>query len=75
MAKGVFNQNNIKFNNIFRAEPPIDSGFHFGSRLAIKDKYLFITAGERGEGMIAQDASKHPGSIIRINLDLSLIHI
>ena len=72
VAKGVFNQNNIKFNNIFRAEPPIDSGFHFGSRLAIKDKYLFITAGERGEGMIAQDASKHPGSIIRVNLDGSL---
>ena len=72
VAKGVFNQNNIKFNNIFRAEPPIDSGFHFGSRLAIKDKYLFITAGERGGGMIAQDASKHPGSIIRINLDGSI---
>ena len=72
VAKGVFDQNNIKFNNIFRAEPPIDSGFHFGSRLAIKDKYLFITAGERGEGMIAQDASKHPGSIIRINLDGSI---
>ena len=72
VAKGVFNQNNIKFNNIFRAEPSIDSGLHFGSRLAIKDKYLFITAGERGEGMIAQDASKHPGSIIRINLDGSI---
>ena len=72
VAKGVFDQNNIKFNNIFRAEPPIDSGFHFGSRLAIKDKYLFITAGERGKGMIAQDASKHPGSIIRINLDGSI---
>ena len=25
--------------------------------------------GERGEGMIAQDPSKHPGSIIRIHLD------
>jgi len=72
VAKGVFNQKNIKFNNIFRAEPPIDSMYHFGSRLQIKDKYLFITAGERGKGMIAQDASKHPGSIIRINLDGSI---
>ena len=72
VAKGKLNQNNIKFKNIFRAEPPIDSGLHFGSRLAIQDKYLFITAGERGEGMIAQDASKHPGSIIRINLDGSI---
>ena len=72
VAKGRLNQNNIEFNNIFRAEPPIDSMYHFGSRLVVKDKYLFITAGERGEGMIAQDASKHPGSIIRINLDGSI---
>jgi len=72
VAKGKFNNEKIKFKNIFRAEPPIDSAYHFGSRLVIKDKYLFVTAGERGKGMIAQDASKHPGSIIRINLDGSI---
>ena len=72
VAKGKFNQTNIKFKNIFRAEPPIDSGYHFGSRLVIKDDHLFITAGERGKGMIAQDPTKHPGSIIRINLDGSI---
>ena len=72
VAKGKFNKNNIKFKNIFRAEPSIESQYHFGSRLVIKDKYLFISAGERGKGMIAQDPSKHPGSIIRINLDGSI---
>ena len=72
VAKGIFNMNNIKFKNIFRAEPPIDSGYHFGSRLVIKDNHLYITAGERGKGMIAQDATQHPGSIIRINLDGSI---
>ena len=72
VAKGTLNQNNIRFSNIFRSEPPIESKYHFGSRLVIKDKHLFITAGERGKGMIAQDASKHPGSIIRINLDGSI---
>jgi len=72
VAKGLFDKNEIKFQNIFRAEPPIDSGYHFGSRLVIKDKYLFITAGERGQGMIAQDPTKHPGSIIRIYLDGSI---
>ena len=72
VAKGKLNQNNIKFQNIFRAEPPIESKYHFGSRLVIKNKHLFITVGERGKGMIAQDASKHPGSIIRINLDGSI---
>ena len=72
VALGKFNEKNIEFKNIFRAEPPIDSGYHFGSRLVIKDKYIFISAGERGQGMIAQDPTKHPGSIIRINLDGSI---
>ena len=72
VAKGKFNKKNIEFKNIFRAEPPIDSGYHFGSRLAIKGDHLYITAGERGQGMIAQDTSKHPGSVIRINLDGSI---
>ncbi len=72
VAKGSFNKNKIVFKNIFRAEPPIESGYHFGSRLAIKDNHLYITAGERGKGMIAQDFTKHPGSIIRINLDGSI---
>lgn len=72
VAKGRFNINNIKFKNIFRADPPIDSGYHFGSRIVKKNNHLYISAGERGKGMIAQDASKHPGSIIRINLDGSI---
>ena len=69
IARGDFNRNNIIFENIFQAYPPIDSPYHFGSRLAIKGDYLFASVGERGQGMIAQDASKHPGSIIRIHLD------
>ena len=35
----------------------------------VKDEHLYATVGERGQGMIAQDYLKHPGSIIRINLD------
>ena len=72
VAKGEFNKKNIIFKNIFQAEPPIDSGYHFGSRLVIKDNHLYITAGERGKGMIAQDVKQHPGSIIRINIDGSI---
>ena len=49
VAKGKFDKNSIKFNNIFRAEPAIDSGYHFGSRLVKKDKHLYISAGERGQ--------------------------
>ena len=69
ISKADFNKKNLSFKNIFQANPPIDSGYHFGSRLVIKDNYLYSSAGERGEGMIAQDPSKHPGSIIRIHLD------
>jgi quinoprotein glucose dehydrogenase len=72
VAKGKFNKDKIYFKNIFKAEPAINSGYHFGSRLVIKDNHIFITAGERGKGMIAQDPTKHPGSIIRINLDGSI---
>ena len=72
VARASIKKKNLNFKNIFRAEPPINSGYHFGSRLVVKDNYLFITVGERGKGMIAQDAQKHPGSIIRINLDGSI---
>ena len=35
IAKADFNRKNLSFKNIFQANPPIDSGYHFGSRLVI----------------------------------------
>ena len=72
VARAKLNTEKLTFKNIFQAQPPINSGYHFGSRLVIKNKHLYVTAGERGQGMIAQDHTKHPGSIIRINLDGSI---
>ncbi|MDA9667413.1 PQQ-dependent sugar dehydrogenase [Candidatus Pelagibacter sp.] len=72
IAKAKLDKTELNFKNIFQANPPIDSGYHFGSRLAIKGNYLFASAGERGQGMIAQDPTKHPGSIIRIHTDGSI---
>ena len=72
IAKATLNNDKLTFKNIFQANPPINSGYHFGSRLAIKADYLFASAGERGQGMIAQDPTKHPGSIIRIHLNGSI---
>ena len=72
IARAEFDNDDLIFKNIFQANPPIDSGYHFGSRLVIKDNFLFASAGERGKGMIAQDPTKHPGSIIRIHLDGSI---
>ena len=69
VARAKFDKKTLSFKNIFQAEPPIKSGYHFGSRIIIKNTHLYVTAGERGKGMIAQDHTKHPGSIIRINLD------
>ena len=72
ITKGKFNYQNINFKNIFKAEPPIESGYHFGSRLAIKENTIFASSGERGGGMVAQDPSNHIGTIIRVHLDGSI---
>ena len=61
---------NNKFVNeelIYEALPYFDNGKHFGSRIEILDDYLFVSIGERGKGMIAQDPSNPIGSIIRIH--------
>ena len=66
IAKSKFNTKTLNFKNIFEAYPPINSGYHFGARLVLKEDYIFASLGERGKGMISQDGMKHPGSIIRI---------
>ena len=48
IAKAQLNKQELNFKNIFQANPPIDSGYHFGSRLVIKGDYLYASAGERG---------------------------
>ena len=72
IAKAKLDKNKLNFKNIFQYNPPLASPYHFGSRLAIKDNFLFASSGERGGGMIAQDPTTHPGSVIRIYLDGSI---
>src|SRR6056300_355683 len=60
---------NIETGNIKEVKHNINSGYHYGSRLAIKGNQIYASIGERGAGMIAQDPTNHTGSIIRINLD------
>jgi quinoprotein glucose dehydrogenase len=69
IAKAIFTKDSLNFKNIFQANPPINSGYHFGCRLVVKDNMIYASAGERGSGNIAQDPKNHVGKIIRINLD------
>ena len=53
-------------------KPKLSRNIHWGSRIVINKNHLYAGFGERGLGMIAQDPSKHPGSIIRVNIDGSI---
>ena len=67
IARGKLVGNELKELKILLiAQPKQSTNKHFGSRIAIKDNMLYAGFGERDMGMISQDATKHPGSIIRI---------
>jgi len=73
IARGKLINNSIVDTEILlSAKPKLKSNVHFGSRVIIKESYLFVSFGERGKGMIAQDPMSHPGSIVRIHLDGSI---
>ena len=73
IARGkIINDSIIGTETLLIAEPKINKSIHYGSRIVIKNNYLFASVGERGRGMIAQDPTTHPGSIIRIHLDGSI---
>jgi aldose sugar dehydrogenase len=58
---------------IFRQEPKVEGGNHFGSRLAFApDGTLFVTLGERFQFDPAQDLTSDLGKIVRINPDGSI---
>ena len=70
IARGRLIGNEIKdLEVLLIAKPEFLENRHYGSRIAIKGDDLFASFGERGQGMISQDPSKHPGSIIRIKTD------
>jgi aldose sugar dehydrogenase len=58
---------------IFRQEPKVEGGNHFGSRLVFApDGKLFVTLGERFTFTPAQDLTNDLGKIVRINPDGSV---
>jgi glucose/arabinose dehydrogenase len=62
---------------VFRQQPGLRSGLHFGSRIvfAPDGQHLFVGLGERGipEGRVqSQDLASHFGKVIRLRLDGSV---
>jgi aldose sugar dehydrogenase len=51
---------------LFAAYPAMAGDYHFGSRLALKDGYLFITLGERESSALAQELWTDLGKIVRL---------
>jgi len=51
---------------LFAAYPAVAGDYHFGSRLALKDGYLFITLGEREISALAQELWTDLGKIVRL---------
>ena len=73
IARGKLIKDEIKdFEILLIGKPMLTRNIHWGSRIIIHNNHLYAGFGERGLGMIAQDPSKHPGSIIRINIDGSI---
>jgi aldose sugar dehydrogenase len=59
---------NVKI--IFRQEPAIASGHHFGSRLVFgRDGNLFVTTGDRGAQDLVQKLDTHIGKVLRMTPD------
>ena len=54
------------FQEIFIASPSFTTTHHFGSRLALKDGYLWFSVGDRGQMDKAQELNYHNGKIMRI---------
>lgn len=55
---------------IFRQQPKVSGGGHFGSRLVFaRDKTLFITTGERMKGAPSQDLMQTLGKVVRVQRD------
>lgn len=59
----------VEFADLYIAKANEKTFHHYGSRLAINGKYLFMTVGERGHREKAQDLTVDHGKILRLNLD------
>ena len=58
------------FEVLFRQEPKLSTGHHFGVRLVFdRDGYLFIALGENNQRPTSQDLDKLQGKVVRLHAD------
>jgi aldose sugar dehydrogenase len=71
IARAKINGNALTdLQELFSAQPFVNSGVHFGSRIAFDGNgYMFFSSGERGTMSNAQTLSNHLGKILRLHDD------
>lgn len=73
VGRGRLAQDNSRledFEVIFRQQPKLSTGAHFGSRLVFdRAGYLFITLGEHNQRLAAQDLGTLQGKLVRLHAD------
>ncbi|SSW66953.1 PQQ-dependent sugar dehydrogenase [Achromobacter agilis] len=61
------------FRVLFRQEPKLSSGLHYGSRLVFdRQGYLYISLGENNQRPTAQELGKLQGKVVRLKADGSV---
>jgi glucose/arabinose dehydrogenase len=61
------------FRVLFRQQPKLSSGLHYGSRLVFDGKgYLYISLGENNQRPTAQELGKLQGKVVRLKADGSV---
>ena len=80
LGRGVLNLDEKSIDDfvvLYNAEPFIQSSAHFGSRILIKDEFVYLTLGDRGRKNfgpehISQNTLNPNGAIIRLYKDGSI---
>ena len=73
IARGKLVKDKIEnFQILLLAHPKEFINKHWGSRILIKNDYLYAGFGDRDRGNVAQDSSNHLGSIVRIHTNGTL---
>ncbi len=73
MGRGTLGSGGLEnFEVLFRQEPKVSGGAHFGSRICFHEGYLFLSTGDRNVTSAAQELDSHIGKILRLLPDGSL---